>query len=164
MTGKSAPTADRTARYTSRPNRARLARLEEWANASPFDQITGEGVLGVIGCGLAYRKLLDVIGDEKNMGKMAGADIAMGKVTIPVIHLLGTMSGREKIGLIEKFAAGNNRQQLAAMLTKSGSIEYSRSLVQSVSQAAIDSLTPLPESPAKESLIKTARFIASRSA
>jgi indolepyruvate ferredoxin oxidoreductase alpha subunit len=54
----------RTAIGMHRELHARLARLEEWANASPFDQITGEGVVGVIGCGLAYRKLLDVIGDQ----------------------------------------------------------------------------------------------------
>ena len=53
----------RTAIGMHRELHARLAALEEWANVSPFDQIIGEGVLGVIGCGLAYRKLLDVIGD-----------------------------------------------------------------------------------------------------
>ena len=52
----------RTAIGMHRELHARLAALADWADSSPFNQIVGNETVGVIGCGLAYRKLLDVIG------------------------------------------------------------------------------------------------------
>ena len=41
----------------------RLATLEQWAVDAPFNRIDGQGDLGIIAAGFAYRKLLDVLGD-----------------------------------------------------------------------------------------------------
>src|SRR5579883_2788164 len=46
----------------------RLAVLETWADAAPFNRVVGKGDLGIIGAGFAYRKLLDVLGDEPRDG------------------------------------------------------------------------------------------------
>jgi indolepyruvate ferredoxin oxidoreductase alpha subunit len=43
---------------------ARVQALSAWAEATPFNKITGKGPRGVIGAGFAFRKLLDVLGDE----------------------------------------------------------------------------------------------------
>src|SRR5262249_35217814 len=41
----------------------RLAVLETWADAAPFNRVEGRGELGIIAAGLAYRKLRDVLGE-----------------------------------------------------------------------------------------------------
>jgi indolepyruvate ferredoxin oxidoreductase alpha subunit len=43
----------------------RLAALEPLANDTPFNRIEGTGEHGVIAAGFAYRKLRDVLGDER---------------------------------------------------------------------------------------------------
>ncbi len=42
----------------------RLAEAGRWVEDLPFNRIAGRGALGVVGAGFAYRKLLDVLGDE----------------------------------------------------------------------------------------------------
>jgi indolepyruvate ferredoxin oxidoreductase alpha subunit len=46
----------------------RLAALERWAVASPFNRVEGEGDHGLIAAGFAHRKLLDVLGDAPRAG------------------------------------------------------------------------------------------------
>ena len=41
-----------------------IEAVSDWANSTPFNRATGKGVKGIIGAGFAYRKLLDVVGDE----------------------------------------------------------------------------------------------------
>jgi len=45
-----------------------IEAVSDWANSTPFNRITGNGVKGIVGAGFAYRKLLDVVG-EKNLGE-----------------------------------------------------------------------------------------------
>jgi indolepyruvate ferredoxin oxidoreductase alpha subunit len=42
----------------------RLAILESWADDASFNRTLGTGTRGIIAAGFAYRKLLDVLGDE----------------------------------------------------------------------------------------------------
>jgi len=42
----------------------RLGRLTKWADNQPFNRITGSGRRGILAAGFAYRKLVDVLGDE----------------------------------------------------------------------------------------------------
>lgn len=42
----------------------RLEKLTEWADTSSFNQIDGAGRYGIVAAGFAYRKLLDLIGEE----------------------------------------------------------------------------------------------------
>ena len=46
----------------------RLAVLETWAAAAPFNGVAGQGDRGIIAAGFAYRKLLDVLGEEPRDG------------------------------------------------------------------------------------------------
>ena len=41
----------------------RLALMEGWADAAPFNRIDGQGDRGIIAAGFAHRKLIDVLGD-----------------------------------------------------------------------------------------------------
>src|SRR5262249_43324835 len=42
----------------------RLDHARRWAEGLPFNQATGDGDLGVLAAGFAYRKLLDVLGGD----------------------------------------------------------------------------------------------------
>ncbi|MFQ6109076.1 MAG: thiamine pyrophosphate-dependent enzyme [Candidatus Aminicenantales bacterium] len=41
-----------------------IEAVSDWAESSPFNRTTGRGARGIIGAGFAYRKLLDVVGEE----------------------------------------------------------------------------------------------------
>jgi indolepyruvate ferredoxin oxidoreductase alpha subunit len=42
----------------------RIEAVREWAESSVFNRETGTGTVGIIGGGFAYKKLLDVVGEE----------------------------------------------------------------------------------------------------
>jgi len=46
----------------------RIEALSAWANAAPFNQVSGAGSKGIISAGFAHRKLLDVMGDKDSAG------------------------------------------------------------------------------------------------
>ncbi len=41
-----------------------IKTLEDWADSSPYNKVTGKGTKGILCAGFAHRKLLDVFGDE----------------------------------------------------------------------------------------------------
>jgi indolepyruvate ferredoxin oxidoreductase alpha subunit len=41
-----------------------IEALSDWADGTPYNKATGKGTKGILCAGFAYRKLLDVIGDE----------------------------------------------------------------------------------------------------
>ena len=117
--------------------------------------------------GMAFQindDLLDIVGDEGTIGKTLGTDLAKRKPTLPVIHLLSNASASDKLLLIEQLSTRPGPQQLPKMLEDSGSIEYTRNLAQKFSNDAVNSLKPLPESPARNVLIEIAQVIAERCA
>jgi indolepyruvate ferredoxin oxidoreductase alpha subunit len=42
----------------------RIKEMDDWANNIPYNQLMGNGSKGIVAAGFAYRKLLDVLGDE----------------------------------------------------------------------------------------------------
>jgi indolepyruvate ferredoxin oxidoreductase alpha subunit len=42
----------------------RIEEMDDWANNCPFNKLMGSGSKGIVAAGFAYRKLLDVLGDE----------------------------------------------------------------------------------------------------
>jgi indolepyruvate ferredoxin oxidoreductase, alpha subunit len=46
----------------------RLAAAGRWVESLPFNRIVGSGTQGIVGAGFAFRKLLDVLGDEERDG------------------------------------------------------------------------------------------------
>ena len=43
---------------------ARLLKLGQWADSTPYNQISGAGTRGVVAAGFAYQKLIDIVGKE----------------------------------------------------------------------------------------------------
>lgn len=108
--------------------------------------------------------LLDLIGDEAEVGKSLGRDLAKGKLTLAVIHCLrqGPPACREQLlGLLRAGAVGHNGQ-IARLLEESNSLDYARRSARSYVQRARQALTFLPPSEAREALDALAEFTTSR--
>ena len=121
-----------------------------------------------LNAGIAFQitdDLLDIIGDESKTGKTLGSDIDKNKLTLAVIHLLRASDEREKIAVINSYLerdARREKESLAEMLGRFGSLEYTRMRTQEFVTKALGALTELKEGRAKDALIETAKFIGQR--
>lgn len=78
--------------------------------------------------GIAYQLLddcIDLIGDEKAVGKTLGTDLSGGKFTLPVLMLLQSVSGKEQDALRQLLLSqhGMNRGELVTMLLERGTFD-----------------------------------------
>jgi octaprenyl-diphosphate synthase len=118
--------------------------------------------------GMAFQitdDLLDIVGDEARVGKTLGTDLAHGKVTMPLIHLLASYDKSRRLALIARLSDPlADPRALIDMFRDAGSIEYTWSVARRFGREAADALaaieTPNPTGP----LAAIANNIASRSA
>ena len=122
-----------------------------------------------LNAGIAFQitdDLLDLVGDEGRTGKTLGSDVEKHKLTLAVIHLLRAVDERQKSTLVNSYLERKDtrydKDALAEMLDRYGSLKYARSRAQEFVAAAIRALADLKQSDAKSALIKTAEFMASR--
>jgi octaprenyl-diphosphate synthase len=109
--------------------------------------------------------LFDLFGSENRVGKTLLSDARQGKMTLPLIRMLeteGPAAKDETRKLIEEILSVDVRAKLRAMTEVSGAVEYTRKAAQKYLDMAVENLRPVPESPAKESLLLLADFILKR--
>lgn len=129
------------------------------------DQIEAASRYG-LHCGIAFQimdDVLDIAGDEQQMGKESQSDFDHSKPTLAMIHLLETAGGkdRDRLATLLKTPA-RSKSELAAMLARNGSMEYARQRAQHYVTGAIQALDALPAGKATEALAETARLMADR--
>lgn len=108
---------------------------------------------------------LDVISDEKEIGKPVGSDIVEGKMTLMVVHTLSHASDEDKkllISILEE-CGEEEVDEAIALFKKYGSINYTRDIALQNVQKAKKILEVVEDSPAKESLLLLADFVLQRS-
>jgi octaprenyl-diphosphate synthase len=122
-----------------------------------------------LNAGIAFQitdDLLDIIGDESKTGKTVGSDVGKYKLTLAVIHLLRAVDKRGKETVINSYFERENVQYdkdaLAKMLGRYGSLEYAHDRAQEFVTRSIGALENFKESDAKNALIETAKFMACR--
>jgi octaprenyl-diphosphate synthase len=108
--------------------------------------------------------ILDYSGDEAEIGKHLGDDLAEGKPTLPLIHVLkhGTP---EQAACVRKAIEADGRDmftQVLAAVRASGALAAAHTCAQTEAQAAVAALAELPASIYKNALIELPTFSVAR--
>jgi octaprenyl-diphosphate synthase len=109
--------------------------------------------------------VLDYSGDAEAIGKSLGDDLAEGKPTLPLIHVLRTGSPAQA-ALVRRAIVEGGREDFGGVLEAiraCGSLDYARHAAQQEADAAARALGALPSSEFKQSLIELASFSVTRS-
>lgn len=109
---------------------------------------------------------LDVVSDEKQLGKPVGSDIVEGKMTLMVVHTLSAASPEDKEALISILNSHSedeeNVKKAIDIFDKYGSIKYAHDIAQDNVKNAKKQLDAVEDSPAKDALIQMADFMLQR--
>lgn len=116
--------------------------------------------------GIAFQitdDVLDLVADENLLGKPVGADVRMGRVTLPFIHHLRLVDSKSRREIVDSLAGGEGQvETLRFSLERSGSIDYSLNKARQHAAAARRSLAVLSESVYKGSLAALCRYAVQR--
>lgn len=127
--------------------------------------------------GMAFQitdDILDFTGDEKKLGKPAGSDLRQGNITLPALYCYHVSSRGELIREMmaertptetekgEQVIPDSKMAEAIELIANSEGIDYAQKLADRYITKAQACLEPLPNSPAKQSLIEIANFIARR--
>lgn len=108
--------------------------------------------------------LLDLIGDEAEVGKSLGRDVDKGKLTLPLIHHLRTCRPQRRGAALALLCSEDPQRlrRISELLADTDSIEYARQTADGHVREALDILSELPPSDARDSLTAMAEFIVAR--
>lgn len=121
--------------------------------------------------GMAFQltdDLLDYTSESENLGKNVGDDLSEGKVTLPLIIAIKNSSQKDKktiVDAVEKGSGEHNRallQEIAAIIQKTGALEYTQQRAASHVEQAKRALTGLSDSKYKQALMGLASFAIDR--
>jgi octaprenyl-diphosphate synthase len=119
--------------------------------------------------GMAFQlvdDLLDFTGEEDALGKPVGGDLREGKMTLPVIHLLGSGDARAEmlIRTIVKARSSSidESRELRNLLAQHRSIEYARRVATEFVDKAKAALDIFPASAERDALLYLPDYVLSR--
>jgi octaprenyl-diphosphate synthase len=108
--------------------------------------------------------ILDLVGDEGDVGKTLGIDIAKGKMTLPLIHFMRTAPSEHRTllrSLLEE-PDPDKAEKIRNLVIPSRSLQYARDRARALVDKARGCLTDLPESQARMTLDTMAEFVVNR--
>lgn len=111
--------------------------------------------------------LLNILGDERTMGKDYLSDVLEGKRTLMIIHSLAEAGPSDRQRLVELLRVGQTKDRERAlevvdMMRRCGSIDYARDYARGLIEEARSYLTGIPESEARDVLASMADFFLER--
>jgi len=108
-----------------------------------------------------YDDCLDLVGDEKIVGKTLGTDLAKGKLTLPVLFLLAGATGTQRAKLHRMVLKGQPMDTtiLAGIADYAGAIERAVKAARSLLLEARDGLVVLPASKHHEALVSITGYL-----
>lgn len=117
--------------------------------------------------GIAFQiadDLLDVLGEETIAGKSLGTDAAQQKPTLPVIRALQVASPRQRTALLALLTGqrADARDAVRGHLLELDAIQYTKTLAVGYATRAAEQLTAVSASPARDALLRVARFVVDR--
>ncbi len=122
-----------------------------------------------VNIGMAFQivdDLLDFTGDEVALGKPVGGDLPEGKMTLPLIHLLGRGDARAA-ALIRKAVADRtvsleDWREIRALLAQARSLDYAQGVATDYVERAKKALYAFPPSPERDALMFLPDYVVSR--
>ena len=108
--------------------------------------------------------VLDYHPESGRVGKTAGADLAEGKPTLPLIYALARVEGeeRERLAGILRLADGGRLPEVTAILDRVHAFEDTLNLARAERDRALECLEALPPCDEREALRALARFACAR--
>ena len=108
--------------------------------------------------------VLDYSADEADTGKHLGDDLAEGKPTLPLIHVM-SHGTPEQAALVRGASENGGRDDFAAVLAAikaTGALEETRRYAEAEARLAIDAISVLPPSIFKDALLQLSHFAVER--
>ncbi|MDR7072542.1 heptaprenyl diphosphate synthase component II [Fictibacillus barbaricus] len=116
--------------------------------------------------GMAFQitdDILDFTASEKQLGKPAGSDLKQGNITLPALYTIQRFPGfKEKLNLYYENGDETLLSDILKQIKRNGSIEFASAISDTYLNRAKAAASGLPETSARESLLKVADFIAGR--
>jgi octaprenyl-diphosphate synthase len=118
--------------------------------------------------GIAFQIKDDIFdyGSPGNIGKPTGLDIREQKLTLPLIHVLNTVSRQDRRELIHivknKYDDSRSIDRAIRMVVDNGGITYAHEKMLAFKKEALDLLNEVPDSSAKRALIGLVEFTTNR--
>ncbi len=108
-----------------------------------------------------YDDCLDLVGDEKKVGKTLRTDLARGKLTLPILYLLMDATDAQKQKLNKMLLKGEpmDTSILAGIADYEGAIERAVNFAQNMLKEARDELICLDETPYKKAFEDIASYL-----
>lgn len=110
--------------------------------------------------GMAFQMvddILDYMADEKGLGKKLGKDLAEGKITLPLIYLLGVAGAEERAEIKKIINNGvsdeNDLKRILRLFEDYSVIEKSHLIAQEMVREAKSELNLFPPSPERDALL-----------
>ena len=115
--------------------------------------------------GIAYQiydDCLDLVGTEGSTGKTVGTDLAKGKLTLPLLHVLAQASPAEQEQLHNIILHGTpeNRTELLAQVVERGGLKNAVRRIHSYLDQAVAALQVLPKTGYRDTLEGIPRAVA----
>lgn len=156
----------RVVRYKTAKLFEASSRLGAVLGAAPTEIETGLATYGMH-LGTAFQivdDVLDYSGSEDEIGKSLGDDLAEGKPTLPLIHVIQN-GNREQSELVRAALENGGRElfgEIIEAVKATGGLEAAKSVAEQEINQAKSALAALPNSQYKEALLQFADFAVAR--
>ncbi|GAB3539698.1 polyprenyl synthetase family protein [Noviherbaspirillum agri] len=142
------------------------AQLGALIAGAPEDAIAAAAEYGR-SLGTAFQLIDDVLdysGNAADIGKNVGDDLREGKPTLPLIYLMqhGTPNQRQLVRSCIENGDEQHFSEILAAITSSGALEYTKNEAEKAAQRAANSISTLPNSQFKDSLVQLCAFAVDR--
>ena len=108
--------------------------------------------------------VLDYSGEVAETGKNLGDDLAEGKPTLPLLHVLARGSAAQQAEVKRAISEPGTAdfQVVLKAIHETGALDYTMKAAQAEAQLAADLLAQLPDSPHKQTLLQLCAFAVER--